>query len=222
MTEIWLIRHGQSEANAGMPTADASSSPLTQWGQSQAAAVANSLPSPPALIASSSFTRARQTADRLQSRFPDCPLVEWPIQEYTFLPADAYRGTRDSDRQDAVDDYWELADPRLRLGTGAESYKRFIKRIRAVHQIISTHTDRPIAVVSHRRFIAGLIWTFMKNDFRISSRRMKKFHAFDQALAIKNGAIVPVYFTANGSAVGRISTSHLDGLLANCGENAKD
>ena len=36
MVRVWLIRHGQSESNAGLPSADWQGIPLTELGHQQA------------------------------------------------------------------------------------------------------------------------------------------------------------------------------------------
>ena len=56
---VWLIRHGQSESNAGLPTNGPAASPLTELGHRQAERVAEQFTGPPALIVSSPFLRAQ-------------------------------------------------------------------------------------------------------------------------------------------------------------------
>src|SRR5262245_709170 len=67
----WLIRHGESESNAGTPSAEPGASPLTARGREQAAGLAATLPEPPTLIVASPYRRAAQTAEPTAARFPD-------------------------------------------------------------------------------------------------------------------------------------------------------
>ena len=83
MIRVFLIRHGESESNAGLPSADPGSAPLTPDGHRQARQVARVLADAPALIVTSPYLRARQTAQPTISRFPGAACEEWPVQEFT-------------------------------------------------------------------------------------------------------------------------------------------
>ena len=66
----WLVRHGQSATNAGLPTAGQDDVPLTELGLEQAAAVACRVDRAPDLLIVSPFLRARATAAPIQARWP--------------------------------------------------------------------------------------------------------------------------------------------------------
>ena len=55
----WLIRHGESASNAGLPTTGNGEVPLTALGQRQARDVADRVQRQPDLLVVSSFLRAR-------------------------------------------------------------------------------------------------------------------------------------------------------------------
>src|SRR3546814_9096193 len=57
-----FIRHGENTGNAGVPCHDLATIALTERGHEQARAVAASWTQAPALIATSPYTRTRQTA----------------------------------------------------------------------------------------------------------------------------------------------------------------
>lgn len=61
--KVVLIRHGESEANVGLPTSDPASIPLTEKGRQQAEQIAEKLTITPDLIIVSPYLRARQTAE---------------------------------------------------------------------------------------------------------------------------------------------------------------
>ena len=50
MISIWLIRHGESEANAGLPTSDVALIELTKKGHQEAQKVASAFTQVPSLI----------------------------------------------------------------------------------------------------------------------------------------------------------------------------
>ena len=88
---VHFVRHAQSAANAGWASDDPASIPLTPAGQQQAAAFAAAWPSAPAVIASSPYLRAQQTAAPLISRFPVARRETLPIQEFTYLAPENWR-----------------------------------------------------------------------------------------------------------------------------------
>ena len=138
VSNVLLIRHGESAANAGLPAADAAASPLTELGLRHARAVAATVPEPPALIVVSPYARAQQTSVPTRERFPTVPVEEWPVQEFTFLPAAAYRGTTEQDLLPALEAYWAAADPQRVEGEGAESFAAFLARVQLVRGRLET------------------------------------------------------------------------------------
>ena len=84
-TRILLVRHGQSVTNAGGRAADQVSNPLTELGRAQSREFAERFDCKPTLFVASPFLRAQQTSEPLRQRFPDVPVEEWPIQEFSFL-----------------------------------------------------------------------------------------------------------------------------------------
>src|SRR4051794_23129291 len=85
MQEIWLIRHGESESNAGLPTSDTAKIVLTPRGHAQAECMAAASPPPPVAIITSPYLRAVQSAQPTIRRFPQARLEEWPVHEFTYL-----------------------------------------------------------------------------------------------------------------------------------------
>ena len=85
MVRVWLIRHGQSESNAGLPSADWRGIPLTELGHQQAERIAEVFADPPKLIVSSPYLRAQQTAQPTIARYPGAACEEWPVQEFSYL-----------------------------------------------------------------------------------------------------------------------------------------
>ena len=62
MAELWLVRHGQSVSNAGLPTGHPSRSALTETGRRQAAYAALALTAAPDRLVVSAYSRAVDTA----------------------------------------------------------------------------------------------------------------------------------------------------------------
>ena len=117
MVRVWLIRHGQSESNAGLPSTDWRAIPLTELGQRQAEHVAGVFADPPQLIVTSPYLRARLTAQPTIERYPGTAFEEWPVQEFSYLGPPGHPATS-HEREPEVRAYWERADPRLARARG--------------------------------------------------------------------------------------------------------
>jgi probable phosphoglycerate mutase len=133
-TTAWLIRHGESAANAGLPVADFSQIPLTALGHEQAQILAARFheisPEPPTRIIQSPYLRARQTAEPLIRRYPQVPVETWPVFEFTYLDPIASAGLNETQRGPLYARYWKHDDPEFREKNGAESFSDFLNRVR--------------------------------------------------------------------------------------------
>lgn len=133
-TTAWLIRHGESAANAGLPVSDFAQIPLTPLGHKQAEMLAARFheisPEPPTLIVQSPYLRARQTAEPTIRRYPDVPVETWPVFEFTYLDPVASIGLNEVQRSPLYARYWERDDPSFRDKNGAESFSDFMNRVR--------------------------------------------------------------------------------------------
>ena len=70
----WLVRHGQSTSNAGLPATGHGEVPLTALGQQQAREVAHRVQRQPDLLIVSPFLRAHATAEPIRERWPLTPM----------------------------------------------------------------------------------------------------------------------------------------------------
>lgn len=87
MKHVKLIRHGESAANAGEPTRDHASTPLTAKGMEQDHMVAQSITRAPDLILASPFMHAQATSLATipqPSWRPPCLLVNCASHCYCF------------------------------------------------------------------------------------------------------------------------------------------
>lgn len=83
MKNVRLLRHGESAANAGEPTRDHASIPLTVKGLEQAQMVANSHTNAHDLIIASPLLRAQTTVLATTAIYLDAAFETWPIHEFT-------------------------------------------------------------------------------------------------------------------------------------------
>ncbi|REE96829.1 histidine phosphatase family protein [Thermomonospora umbrina] len=191
---VWLIRHGQSESNAGLPTDGPAAAPLTEHGHDQAARLAATFEAPPALVVSSPFLRARQTARPTLERFPDVPHEEWPVQEFTFLGRLHAPRTTGPQRLPHARAYWERNDPAHATGGDGESFKALITR---AHTFLNHLTERPedglIAVFTHGIFMKAVIWCLLTGTTDPDPPAMRAFHHFYAGTEIPNCTVTELW-----------------------------
>ncbi|MFD0687424.1 histidine phosphatase family protein [Actinomadura fibrosa] len=192
---VWLVRHGESESNAGLPTNGPGAAPLTARGRAEADRVAASFPRPPGLVVSSPFVRARETAAPTLARFPGVPYEEWPVQEFTYLGDLHGPRTTNAERRPFAEAYWDRADPALVLGGDGESFAGLLDRVRAFTSrledgLAGRHAGELIAVFTHGIFMRALMWSLFTGVERPGPADMRAFRRFADACTMPNGGIV--------------------------------
>ena len=178
-TRIILVRHGQSVTNAGGRSADQVSNPLTELGRAQAREFAERIDCRPTRIVISPFLRAQQTSEPLRERFPDVPVEEWPIHEFSFLNPALHRGTSEADRESHVVAYWRREDPTYSDGPEAESFTLFLDRAReAIRRLISSDPGGCLVVFTHGFFMQAfrLVLLFPNASDAELMANFRRFH----------------------------------------------
>lgn len=131
MRKIWIIRQGESVANAGAATDDHRTIPLSQTGLNQSQNISLTIPHEPGLIITSPFTRARATAKPTIKG----SLLRWSRHGRTAANS-RYRGPDTC--------------------TGTESFRHLINRATAVIDRLLALPDRFILMFSHAQFICAM------------------------------------------------------------------
>ena len=217
MPTIFLIRHGESQSNVGLPTLSPEIVELTDKGWKQAKAIAQFLQEAqliPDLIVTSSYLRTKQTAAPTTLAFSSIPEEQWSVQEFTYLSSWHIANSTVEDRQPAVEVYWEeLSDPSYNDGPGSESFEQFIERVREVMMRLNDTKYDTIAIFSHQQFIHAILWLLQRNPVDLSSETMKDFRDFLKTNPVPNGAIVRVEFhNSEERWQYELITSHLEKL----------
>jgi broad specificity phosphatase PhoE len=176
---VRLIRHGESAANAGEPSLDHTTIPLTPLGIEQSHLVARSFTHAPALIVASPFSRAQATAMATVAAFPATQLETWPIHEFTYLEPARCANTTVAQRRNWVEAYWAKSDPALRDGEGAESFLDFIFRVQSFLDQLAEHPARDVAVFSHGQFINAVAWLIERKPETVDGRAMAEWREYE-------------------------------------------
>ena len=213
MPTVLFIRHAESEANAGQPTAHPKTIKITPKGIEQAKAIASFLTKEPDLIITSPYKRTYETAQPTFSRFPYASHEEWPVEEFTYLALlDTFTTT--IERRPMVEAFWQRDDPYYTDGGEVESFHTFIARVQnTVKRLRQTKKDH-IVVFSHEQFICAILWLFLKNNLEpgstLCSASKKQFKKFLEICHLPNTAILPVLLQdGNETWVKSPITSHL-------------
>lgn len=171
MKEIWLIRHGQSTANAGEPAGKHTEIPLSALGERQAARTAQLISRRPDLIVVSPFLRAQQTAAPTIARYPEVPVETWDgCGEFTYMAPQRFEGTVPETRAPFMRRYWTKLDPDYVDGEGAESFRYFTERTRSVWARLKARQEHFIVIFSHEQFLRSLKLMEMHPEFAVDER----------------------------------------------------
>ena len=214
MVRVWLIRHGQSESNAGLPSTDWRAIPLTGLGQRQAEHVAGVFAEPPRLIVASPYLRARLTAQPTIERYPGTAFEEWPVQEFSYLGPTG-RPTTSHERESEVRAYWERADPRL-AEPGAESFTGLIGRVSSFLGRLGERDTGPVAVFTHGIFMRAVAWFLLTGVADPGPGDMRQFRDFTSLYPVPNCGVMELRYYPGESAPSLIggATLHLPASLA--------
>ncbi|RSM89561.1 histidine phosphatase family protein [Kibdelosporangium aridum] len=205
---VWLIRHGESLANAGSHTTGSATNPLTPRGEQQAALVA--FDHPPDLVVHSPYLRARQTAQPTIDRFPSARVEEWPIEEFDYLGRFHGKPTTAAQRAAAVAAYWDAADPHYRDDENSESFVDVHARARQFLARLADTECSYVAAFTHGMFMRIVLWAILTGDAVPDRANMRRFHAFRMASLIPNCSILPLVLNGEqGYQFSAASTAHL-------------
>lgn len=215
MHRFFLIRHGQSRANAGLATIAPKDVELTSQGYEQARNIAAFLKKYTALnlIVTSRYLRTKQTAKPTRDEFPFVPHEEWNVEEFTYLSPGYMGYSTIDDRRPLVDAYWEQCQPSFTDGRGStlfdglinpssESFDAFINRVHGFIRLLkeTSYGCENIAVFSHEQFINAVLWSLTRKPASIDSGAMRNFRDYFNNNRIPNGAIVELQFRRSQDA----------------------
>ena len=207
-TRILLVRHGQSVANAGGAAPDHITNPLTELGHAQAKAFAEGFDCTPTLFLHSPFLRTRQTAEPLLQRFPDVPVEEWPIHEFTYLEPTRHNGTNEAQQMPHILKYWERPDPTYLDGPGAETFTQFLDRARSAILRFAQMAHGGCVVVFTHGFMMQAIRLLLLFPDATDAELMANFRRFYESHFITNTEALE--FEVRGSKIELVGQLYLN------------
>ena len=210
----WLVRHGQSVANAGGPTGEFHAIPLTDTGQQQAQLFAErfvrEFGGTPTLIVHSPYLRAEQTALPAIARFPGVPVEVWPVYEFTYLNAQESFGLSELERLPLYQRYWEADDPDRSEGDGAESFHAFLNRVRDMLDRLQAMPDGARVLVFTHGYVMQAVRLLLLFPDMTDQARMQASRNLNDLAPIQNTEILELR-VAEGS-IRAIAQEHITPL----------
>ena len=185
MKKIYLIRHAQSESNAGQAVRPNHAINLTDVGKTQAQALADWLTDhisePVTEIFVSQYLRTQQTA---QPYLQSTKRTATVIDELHFLDFDTIKDLSFDDIRVIADEFWQQHSAH-RVSELTDSFEHFVARVQKVRAYFDALPDGTYLVFTHGMWIGMLIWQMLLGD---SPRlhNMKKFRDFELATRPKN------------------------------------
>ncbi len=195
MTEILLIRHGETAWNAIKRLQGHADIPLNTEGERQAAALGQALLDEPLdVIISSDLQRARQTAEAIAAPRGMAVQVERGLRERCYGAFEGLLYAEIHQRYPEAHAAWQARDIDVRFPAGvhaAETMREFSQRvIGTITRLVSENKYRKVALVAHGgvlecayRAAQGMDFA-RKRDFDIFNASINRFHWDGQALRI--------------------------------------
>ena len=220
MPTVWLIRHGESQSNAGQPTLSPELTQLTCLGRTQAEAISSAFLSSsrtPSLIVISKFKRTQQTAEPTISNFRNAyKEYKWSVHEFTYLSSKHSLCTSRQERCQQVQQFWNNCNPTYRdmedaeLDKDVESFEQFIARVYGVIEQLRFSEKDFIAVFTHGQFIQAILWLLDASSIHLDEQSKATYRQFCAAYPIPTGAIQEIELWGRSEfRIGDLITSHL-------------
>ena len=194
---IWIIRHGQSQSNAGLATIGPHENALSELGYRQSKCIPTAVKQSPDLIVTSPYLRTKLTAQPLIEQFPHTPVEVWQIQEFTYLGLAFDKPSTTLDRKPLSKAYWDRCDPNYVDGANAESLVQLMERVRTALKQLQQQSGF-VVVFSHGFFIKALLWQILADPTVIDAVAMSRLLGFSRGFRAPNASILQMEFDSGG------------------------
>lgn len=189
MKQIYLIRHAQSEANAGLVIRPNHDIALTSLGHTQATEVADWLyarvPKPDGVFISE-MIRTHQTAAPYLTRSHQQAQMLADLSEFNYLDYGRICNLQFSELLSIADNYWQQADVDFYDGAETDSYCDFVKRVAQMRAYFHALPDGVYVAFTHGMWLGMLMWQLLLKDDMPRLMDMRAFRQFELAIRPKN------------------------------------
>lgn len=154
--KLWLVRHGETEANVAGLYSGHAPTPLTDKGQMQARRLGEMLNQVPFdRVLCSELERTQQTAHLLLGA-RQIPLAAHPLLNEMFFGDWEMRHHRDLQVEDKANYEAWCADWQHAAPTNGESFADFSQRVQAFADELADYNDENLLIVSHQGVLSLL------------------------------------------------------------------
>ncbi|MBE9589202.1 MULTISPECIES: histidine phosphatase family protein [Moraxella] len=192
MKKFYLIRHAQSESNAGHAIRPNHEIAITKLGQTQATDVADWLithvPTPDKVFVSS-YIRTHQTAQPYLDRTSMTPVQIDDLREFNYLDYEHIKDLTLPQIVKMADDYWVTNDKAHTDSPTTDNFVNLAERVKAVRDAFDVLPDGTYVVFTHGMWLGMLMWQLMLGYHGGECPRlfnMIKFREFELAVRPKN------------------------------------
>ncbi len=176
MPNLYLIRHAESTANIGgisRPDADIE---LSENGQLQAQALAEQLIIQPTKVITSGVLRTRQTAQPWLDKLGMDAQRENLLNEFSMFDYNLVKGLNGQQRLPYTLRYRRKADPDLRMGEGAETFREFAGRVERFLNSLVGRDDGSV-IFTHGMFMRLVAWRLL-GKLVDNTEQLQQFNQF--------------------------------------------
>lgn len=219
MKTVYLVRHAQSESNAGIAIRPNHLISLTEQGQKQAQDLAQwlveNVPVPKQVFVSK-FIRTQQTAQPYLEQISQESCVLDDLFEFNYLDFKTIEHlTHQQLRQKALD-FWQKNDIFYQDSEQSDSFVHFVQRVKNVRQSLEHLPDGNYVVFTHGTWLGMLIWQLLQlNDDKILN--MQQFLNFEFAIRPKNCDVFMLQYTQHNQSMLSKIRANMD-QIENLGE----
>lgn len=206
MTQFWLVRHGESESNIGLPDPSREGAKLTARGREQVQALVDVLPEPD-LIVASPFVRAQESAEPLRAKHPHAAHATWQVQEFCPLADEHYTAVPMATRLPHFRAFFEIDDPAHRCAPNTETFGEGLQRVETMFDQLRASEHERIVVFTHGTILRMTFWV---HNFGNLARGVVAFGAFQKTFSLPNCAYLHGQIDNNTIFLSGIVTDHLD------------
>lgn len=188
MKKIYLIRHAQSESNAGLFIRPNLEINITELGKQQAKELSDwliqNLATPDEIFVSN-YARTAQTAEDYLTKLNRKATVIDDLHKFNYLDFEHIKDLDFIALVNMVETYWQRADVDFQDSEHTDSYRNFVQRVNNVRQFFDSLDDGCYVVFTHGMWIGMLMWQLLHHD---SQRvyNMREFRAFELSIRPKN------------------------------------
>lgn len=201
MKTIYLIRHAQSQSNAGLIINENHQIALTELGCAQAKDLSNWLfehiNEPVNDVLVSTYLRTQQTAAPYLAKHGVEPVVIEGLREFNYLDFEHIKDLSFAQVVLMSKAFWQTGDISHQDSERTDSFVHFAERVRAMRRYFDELSDGTYVVFTHGMWIGMLLWQILHADGeRVLD--MERFREFEMSIRPKNCEVYQLSLPSGG------------------------